>query len=72
MPRMDGLEATRQFRSWESQYRPHVPRLPIVALTANVFDEAIAECTAAGMDAFTAKPLRIDVLRAALATRLSI
>jgi hypothetical protein len=37
-----------------------------------VFDEAMAECTAAGMDAFAAKPLRIDMLRAALAARLSI
>ena len=72
MPRMDGVEATRQSRRWEQEHRPHAPRLPIVALTANVFDEAMAECTAAGMDAFAAKPLRIDLLRAALATRLSI
>ena len=72
MPRMDGLEATRRFRAWERQHRPDAPRLAIVALSANVFDEAMAECTAAGMDGFAAKPLRLDMLRATLATRLRI
>jgi CheY-like chemotaxis protein len=51
MPRMDGLAATRAFRAWERRERPPpARRLPIVALSANVFDEQIAECTAAGMD----------------------
>jgi CheY-like chemotaxis protein len=50
MPRMDGLAATRAFRAWERRERPPpARRLPIVALSANVFDEKIAECTAAGM-----------------------
>jgi CheY-like chemotaxis protein len=51
MPRMDGLAATRAFRAWERRERPPpARRLPIVALSANVFDEQIAECTAASMD----------------------
>ena len=51
MPRMDGLSATRAFRAWESRERPPpAQRLPIVALSANVFDEKITECAAAGMD----------------------
>ena len=57
MPRLDGLEATRRFRAWEAAQPPHaihhaggVRRLPIIALSANVFDEKVAECRAAGMD----------------------
>ena len=55
MPRLDGLEATKQFRSWERAQPPPAAggaraRLPIIALSANVFHETIADCTAAGMD----------------------
>jgi CheY-like chemotaxis protein len=56
MPKMDGLEATRRFRAWEAgqpnacQHAGGARRLPIVALSANVFDERIMECRAAGMD----------------------
>jgi CheY-like chemotaxis protein len=56
MPRMDGMEATKQFRHWERAQQaaqaalPPRGRLPIIALSANVFHENIAECTAAGMD----------------------
>ena len=46
--------------------RPPSALLP--ALSANVFDEAIQDCKAAGMDGFVPKPLRIDMLRAALAS----
>ena len=97
MPRMDGVTATRRFRAWEREQRPDAPRVPIIALSANVFDEAIEECHEAGMDGapescgccrgarltrsmplavpmagFVPKPLRLDMLRAALATRLRI
>ena len=68
MPVLDGLQATKQFRAFERRCRPAGERLPVVALSANVFDEAIQECRAAGMDGFVPKPLRIDMLRAALAT----
>ena len=68
MPRLDGLQATRQFRAFERRSRPSGERLPVVALSANVFDEAIQDCRAAGMDGFVPKPLRIDMLRAALAS----
>jgi CheY-like chemotaxis protein len=50
MPRMDGLTATQRFRQWEREREGQQQRLPIYALSANVFDEKIAECTAAGMD----------------------
>ena len=72
MPRLEGALATRLFRTWEREHRPDAPRLPIIALSANVFDEAVTECTHAGMDGFVSKPLRLDMLRAVLAPRLLI
>lgn len=53
MPRMDGLEATRAIRAME---RPDAA-LPIIAMTANLFDEDVAACLRAGMDGHIPKPL---------------
>lgn len=53
MPEMDGLTATRIIRAMD---RPDA-RLPIIAMTANLFDEDVAACLAAGMDAHIPKPL---------------
>lgn len=53
MPRMDGLDATRAIRSME---RPDAD-IPIVAMTANLFDEDVAACLRAGMDGHIPKPL---------------
>jgi CheY-like chemotaxis protein len=57
MPIMDGLEATRRIRSLPMCQRG---RLPIVAMTANVFKDDIEACLAAGMDDHISKPLDID------------
>ena len=54
MPILDGYAATRSLRERESRLR--LPRVPIVALTANAFDEDAAQSMAAGMDAHLAKP----------------
>ena len=57
MPVVDGYEATRAIRSLEN---PALAAIPIVAMTANAFDEdrrAAAEC---GMDGFLSKPIQID------------
>ncbi|MFO1339226.1 MAG: response regulator [Burkholderiaceae bacterium] len=51
MPRMGGLAAARRMRQL-ARHR----YTPIVAMTANAFDEDRAECLAAGMDDFIAKP----------------
>lgn len=51
MPDMDGLEATRRLRR-----TPQGANVPILAMTANVSNEDIAACLAAGMDAHVAKP----------------
>ncbi|MCW5634177.1 MAG: response regulator [Rubrivivax sp.] len=54
MPVLDGLTATRQVREREARLR--LPRVPIVALTANAFDEDVTASMAAGMDGHLAKP----------------
>lgn len=57
MPVMDGYEATRQLRAY-----PQTADLPIVALTAGVFETQIAAAQDAGMNAFVAKPFNIEAL----------
>lgn len=54
MPVMDGYEATRMIRSFDSVYAQTVP---IVAMTANVFKEDIEKCLAAGMNSHLGKPI---------------
>jgi len=57
MPVMGGLEATRLIRELPSRRKT---RLPIIAMTANVFQDDIDACMAAGMDGHLGKPLDID------------
>ncbi|MCI2068642.1 MAG: response regulator [Bacilli bacterium] len=59
MPVMDGLEATRHIRNLE---RPDAKSLPIVALTANAYDEEKEESKTAGMNAHLAKPIEPELL----------
>ena len=64
MPVLDGYAATEQIRAWE--IKNNRPRLPIIALTANAFDEDRQHCLAVGMDDFLAKPIQITALTTAL------
>ena len=57
MPTMGGLEATRLIRELPERKRG---RLPIVAMTANVFTDDVIACLEAGMDDHLSKPLDID------------
>jgi len=65
MPGMDGYEATRQIRQYEEKLNKKHPvfkRIPIVAMTANVFKEDIRHCMEAGMDDHVGKPLDIEIV----------
>ena len=58
MPEMSGLEATRRIR--ELPELKNKKRLPIVAMTANVFKNDIEACLEAGMDDHLGKPIDIE------------
>jgi signal transduction histidine kinase/ActR/RegA family two-component response regulator len=57
MPEMDGLDATKAIRQM-----PGMQNLPIIAMTANAFDEDRERCLAAGMNDFVAKPVEPERL----------
>ncbi|MCL1820234.1 MAG: ATP-binding protein, partial [Oscillospiraceae bacterium] len=57
MPVMDGLETTRRIRALPGHRRD---KLPIIAMTANVFKDDIEACLEAGMDYHVGKPIDLD------------
>ena len=63
MPVMDGLAATRAIRALD---RPDAKTVPIIAMTANAFDEDAKKCLAAGMDMHLAKPLHVEKIKQAI------
>jgi CheY-like chemotaxis protein len=69
MPIMSGPEATAQIRALELVQKRE--RTPIIALTANAMTHHVQECLDSGMDAHVAKPIRPEVLFAAIHQALS-
>jgi len=73
MPEMDGFEATRAIRAWESASRvgqSPATQLPIVALTANAMQGDRERCLQSGMNDYITKPLaRADLARVLEATK---
>ncbi len=63
MPVMDGYDATRAIRG---SGHPLADVIPIIAMTANAFEEDVQTALAAGMDAHTAKPIDMSRLRAVI------
>lgn len=63
MPVMDGLTATREIRKLP---RPDAATIPIIALTANAFEEDAEQCLLAGMNVHMAKPADMELLKARL------
>ncbi|MCW8090861.1 ATP-binding protein [Alteromonas sp. ASW11-130] len=66
MPVMDGLEATRRIRAGDEDKAS----TPIIALTANAFEEDKRKCYAAGMNAHLAKPFKKEELLRIIASTL--
>ncbi|MCD2493395.1 PAS domain-containing protein [Lacrimispora sp. NSJ-141] len=64
MPHMNGYEAARTIRGMEQ--RPDAAEIPIIAMTANAFAEDVQLSLEAGMNAHVAKPIDVEILRAAL------
>jgi CheY-like chemotaxis protein len=59
MPVMDGLEATRAIRALPRQ---DAQNIPIIAMTANAFEEDVQNSLQAGMNAHLSKPIETDRL----------
>ena len=59
MPVMDGFEATRRIRALAE---PALSRIPIIAMTANAFDEDRRAAARCGMNGFISKPIDIEEL----------
>jgi CheY-like chemotaxis protein len=59
MPEMDGLEAAEKIRAMD---REDAKRIPIIALTANAFDEDVQRSLQSGMNAHLSKPVESDHL----------
>ena len=57
MPVMDGIAATKAIRAMD---RADAKTIPIIAMTANAFEEDAKRCLAAGMTAHLAKPFQIE------------
>jgi len=69
MPEMDGLEATRVIRSLD---REDAKTIPIIALTANAFDEDVQRSMQAGLNAHLSKPVEPEALFNTLEELVSI
>ena len=66
MPVMNGLDATRAIRN---SNRPD-SSIPIIAMTANAYEEDKRECISAGMDEHISKPLEEKEIMAAIARHI--
>ena len=68
MPVMDGLEATRAIRKWET--KTHAPPIPILALTAHAADEGFGRSLEAGCTEHLTKPIKKATLLEAISRHI--
>ncbi len=69
MPKLDGTETTQRWRDYEAVHQ--LPKLPIVAMTANVMPEHRERCMQSGMDDMIHKPFTRDELHQVICRYLS-
>ena len=69
MPVMDGLTATREIRKLT---HPDAASIPIIALSANAFEEDVQQCLLAGMNEHLSKPVDVDRLKETLGRLLGL
>ena len=69
MPVLDGYAATRQIRKSKD---PAVRSVPVIAMTADAFDEDIEKAREAGMNAFISKPVELETLHCVLGEFLNM
>ena len=67
LPGIDGIEATQRIRAHDN---PAIRSLPVIAMSAHVFDNEVAQHLQSGMDAFIGKPIAPDGLAQTIASVL--
>jgi PAS domain S-box-containing protein len=60
MPNKDGYETCREIRAWEKEHA--YPRMPIIALSANVMADVMDKCVQAGFNSYVTKPVDFKAL----------
>lgn len=68
MPRKDGYQTCREIREWEK--RESLPRMPIIALSANVMADVLEKCIQAGFSNYVTKPVDFKALSKAMSDLL--
>jgi CheY-like chemotaxis protein len=68
MPRKDGYQTCRELREWEQ--KENLPRMPIIALSANVMADVLDKCVQAGFNSYVTKPVDFKALSTAMGNLL--
>jgi len=68
MPRKDGYQTCREIREWEQ--KDSLPRMPIIALSANVMADVLDKCVQAGFNSYVTKPVDFKALSTAMGNLL--
>jgi len=68
MPRKDGFQTCREIRQWEAANK--YPRMPIIALSANVMADVVEKCVQAGFNSYVTKPVDFKALSTAMSNLL--
>ena len=68
MPRKDGYQTCREIREWEE--KEGAPRMPIIALSANVMADVLEKCVKAGFNSYLTKPVDFKALSTAMSSLL--